>query len=1052
MGMALEAGHRLGPYEIVSLLGAGGMGEVYRAVDTKLGRTVAIKILPASARGTADTTERFHQEARLASALQHPHVVTIYSAEEANGIEFIVMEFVEGESLQARIRREPIEGAFLIELGIQVADALAAAHALGLVHRDIKPANILITSQGEAKVADFGLAKRLETGRVRRAAARQDTLGAGNLPTHSNLTQIGAVLGTPAYMSPEQTRGESVDARSDIFSLGTTLYEAATGRQPFDGASTLSILHAVATAKQEPVSRSRPDLPSQLDVVLERAMAKDPADRWATGRDFADALRSLRQGASAFPSAVTSPAAVSAAPNNLPAPLTSFIGRRRERAEVGRLFSAARLVTILGAGGTGKTRLALEVASDLGGSHPDGVWLVELAAITDPDLVIPAAASTLGVREAPGTPMLASLVEFVGSKAMLLVLDNCEHLVAACAALAESLLRACPNLHILATSQEGLGASGELLWRLPTLTAPGAGTGAQATRESVRGFEAVRLFVERAVAAQPRFALTDANAGAVAAICAQLDGIPLAIELAAVRVKVLSPDQILARLKDRFQLLTGGSRTALPRQQTLRAAVDWSYDHLGPAERTLLRRLGVFAGGWSLESAEDVAGFGEIEPSDVLDLLARLIDKSLVSSRETVDGGVRYALLETIRAYARERSIEASEWSPIEDRHAAHFLALTERAEPELTGPDQSRWLDTLGEEHDNLRRALAALLSRQEAGPALRFCAALWRFWWIRGTWTEGRSAIDAALRLEERAAPSLDRARALRAGAALARGQGDYDRAKALARESGTIARDLADPAATAAALFEQGNVENDRENLSDARALYEEALAIQRGIGDRREMARTLHNLAVVAEALQDPRGAARLYEEALAIHRELGNRSMEAHTLNGLGLVEAGLGSIEVARSHQEQALAIHRSLQDRRGTSFSVRELGAIAGRLGDAVRARAYLAECVQILHQLGDRLGVAEALETCAGVASDSGEAALAMRLCGAARRIRDELAAPISPSDQEALERRVTAARSALGPEEASARHDEGLRMTLDEALAAAGGGSRGETMVPS
>ena len=1042
--MGLAAGQTLLHFHIEQKLGEGGMGEVYRAVDSKLGRTVAIKVLPAWARSTPDAAERFRQEARLASALQHPNIVTIYSVEEVEGHEFIVMEYVEGESLHGRIRSGPIDAPFLIKLGIQVADALAAAHALGLVHRDIKPANILLTPQGTAKVADFGLAKRMQVrdhaeGRGHTMMVPEDA-DAG--ATMAGLTQSGAIVGTPAYMSPEQTRGDEVDARSDIFSLGSTLYEAATGRPPFEGASTLSVLHAIATARPEPVTRWRPDLPPQLDQVLERALAKDPWERWATGRDFADALRSLREGVSASVSGLAAPRAGAAiAPGNLPVSLTSFIGRKRERAEVARLFSASRIVTIMGVGGTGKTRLALQVASDVQGDYPDGVWLVELAALADAALLVPTAASVLGVREEPGTPILASLLEAVGSKTMLLVLDNCEHMAAACAAFAESMLRACPNLRLLVTSQEGLSVSGELLWRLPTLTAPDVRAGVPVTRESVMGFEAVRLFVERAVASQPRFALTDANAGAIAAICARLDGIPLAIELAAVRVKVLSPEQILARLKDRFQLLTGGSRTAVPRQQTLRAAVDWSYELLGAPERTLLGRLGVFKGGWTLESAEEVAGWGDIAPGDVLELLAHLIDKSLVSPRETADGGIRYAFLETIRAYAAERAAEAGEWASMEERHAAHFLDLTERAEPELKGgPEQSRWLDVLAEEHENLRRALGTFLARREAGRALRLCGALWRYWWIRGSWTEGRTNIDAALRLEETGGPSPERAHTLRAGAILARGQGAYGEAEHLLQESLRIARALADPGLTSAALFELGNVANDREKLPEARALYDEALALRRQIGDRRGVAMALHNMAVVAEALQDPREAMRLYEEALALHREVGNRSMEAHTLNGLGLVAQALGDMSAARSRQEQALAIHRSLGDKRGISFSLRELGATAAQLGELPLAASHLAECMEILRLLGDRQGVAAALEACAGVAAAVVEAARAMRLCGAAGRIREELASPISRADLELLESRIAPARVKLGPEEATRQLQEGARMTLEEAIAAA------------
>ncbi|HEU4941077.1 MAG TPA: protein kinase, partial [Candidatus Eisenbacteria bacterium] len=645
----LQIGRIVSHFRIEQKLGEGGMGEVYRATDLNLGRPVALKILHA-APAQADAARRFREEARLASALNHPHIVTIYAIEEVDGHELIVMEFVDGETLLQMVRRAPIDPSMVVELGIQISEALAAAHAIGLVHRDIKPANILVNRQGQAKVTDFGLAKRFEV------------MGAGTdaTATRLQLTHSGVVLGTPAYMSPEQTRGESVDGRSDLFSLGATLYEAATGRRPFEGPSVLAILHAIATTEPAPPTRLRPDLPPDLDAILARALAKDPADRWAAGRDLADALRGLREGVSATTASVTLPRRVdaAAAPHNIPAALTSFIGRRRERAEVRRLFASSRLITILGPGGIGKTQLALHVAADMLEDEPDGVWVVELATLADPALVAPTAAHVLGVREAPGRPLEPLLAEAIGTRTMLLVLDNCEHLAASCARLADALLRACPGLRILATSQEGLGVSGELVWRIPTLSVPELRS-LPHSKEALARYEAVRLFVERAVVAQPSFSLTDANAAVVAQICRRLDGIPLAIELAAVRVKILPVNKILARLEDRFQLLTGGTRTALPRQQTLRAAVDWSYELLSAKERTLLDRLGIFAGGCTLEAAEEVCAWDGLESDEVLDLLAHLADKSLVAPTEGSDGSMRYGLLETIRAYACERADRA---------------------------------------------------------------------------------------------------------------------------------------------------------------------------------------------------------------------------------------------------------------------------------------------------------------------------------------------------------------------------------------------------------
>jgi len=1024
----LEVGHNLLHFRIEKKLGQGGMGEVYRALDTKLGRRVAIKILPPWAIAKPEAAQRFREEARLASALNHPNIVTIHSVDQSDGFEFIVMEYVEGETLLDRSRRQPLDYPELLELAVQISDALAAAHALGLVHRDIKSANILITKQGQAKVLDFGLAKRIP------GLGEEADAGA----TIVNLTQTGMVMGTPAYMSPEQTRGEPVDARSDIFSLGITLYEGATGRLPFEGPSALSIMHAIATADPPPPSRVVPGYPPEFDLVLHRAMAKNPGERYATARELSDSIRGLREGAMMSTAAVAVPRGGPAAgPNNLPMQLTSFIGRRRERTEVKRLYSSTRLVTIMGAGGCGKTRLAIQVAADCLPEHPDGAWLVDLAPLTDPGLVSQAVATALGVREEPGRPLQATLVEAVGSKSMLLVLDNCEHLAAACASLTEAMLRACSNFRVLATSREGLGVSGEILWRIPTLGVPDIRASLPKTKEAAARYESVRLFVERAVASQPSFALTDPLAPLVAQICYRLDGIPLAIELAAVRVKVLSVEKILARLEDRFQLLTGGSRTALPRQQTLRAAVDWSYDLLSQKEKTLLNRLGVFAGGCTLESAETVCAWDGLESDDVLELVSHLIDKSLVGPLEGADGSMRYSLLETIRAYARERAAEAGESATVAERHASCFLALAEVAEPELQGPNQAAWFNRLEEEHDNLRQALQSQIALREAETAMRLGGALWRFWWVRGNWAEGRGRLEAALALEGPTQRAMSRSKALRAAAVLARGQGDYDAARSYLNESLVIAREREDKPGIAAALFELGNISNDHEELDDARKLYQESLAIRREVGDRRGASMALHNLAVVAEAQRDFQSARPLYEEALAAHRELGNRAMEAATLNGLGELVLGQGNVAEARSCQERALAIQRDLGDKRGTAFSLRELGRLAAAQGDIPAGCTHLAECMDILRSLGDKQGLAVAVEACAGIAAAAGQPERALRLAGAARAIRESIGSPISAADAELLEPSLAKARIALGEAGSEAALEAGKRLTVEQAI---------------
>ncbi|HEY2924087.1 MAG TPA: protein kinase, partial [Candidatus Eisenbacteria bacterium] len=977
--------------------------------------------------------QRFIREAQLAATLNHPNIVTIYEVEEADGYHFIAMEFVEGETLRARIARGPLGLDELVRIGADVAEALDAAHALGLIHRDIKPANILLARSGRAKVADFGLAKRLEgePGPVSPAV------------TVSDLTQAGAVAGTVSYMSPEQTRGDTLDPRSDLFSLGVVLYEAATGRIPFEGPSALAVIHEIALVEPPAPSRVRQGLPRALDGIVLRAMAKDREHRYPRGSDIAAALRSLLEGPTVIVDTPDGAQPLAArVPNNLPVSLTSFVGRQDEMEEVGRLLKTARLVTLLGSGGCGKTRLAIQVARNLLESYPDGAWIVELAALSDPALVPQSVAVALGLREESGRPLVETVAEHIASRSLLLVLDNCEHLTAACASLAHAILAAGPGVRVLATSRQALGVPGETLWRIPSLTVPDPG-GAPLPRQALSRYEAVRLFLDRATAAQPTFALTDQNAWTVAQICGRLDGIPLAIELAAARVKVLPVPQILGRLEDRFRLLTSGSTATLQRQQTLRAAVDWSYDLLESREQQLLQRVSVFAGGLSLEGAEAVCSGDGIGEEEILDLLAHLVDKSLLTPEEGCEGTARYRLLETLRAYGKERLQHAGGWDAYVGRHGEFYRALAERVEPELLGPEQASWLNRLEEEHDNFRQSIEMAHESGDQARALSLCGSLWRFWWIRGLWQEGNRRLTKALDFPGALARQPARARALHGAAVLARGLGDYTTSHERIEACISIAREAGDREGLAWSLKELGNLAYMKGDHTAAKSAYEESLVHCRAIDDRHGIAAVLHNLGSVALGQEDYSQARRFYEESLTLERELGDRTGEAITLNGLGTAARAQGDDAAAHVYHDQGLALQRELGERSGIAYSLGELGLLAANAHEFPRARAYLKESLEILRELGDRQGMVDALERCAALEFRQDQPERALTLYGASRALRETLGVEPMPEDQRRIQEDLGTLWDEVGADGAAAVFSKGRAMSLERAFDLAIGG---------
>jgi non-specific serine/threonine protein kinase len=712
--------------------------------------------------------------------------------------------------------------------------------------------------------------------------------------------------------------------------------------------------------------------------------------------------------------------------HNLPATRTSFVDRERERIELKRELAMTRLLTLTGAGGTGKTRLAQEVAKDLVGAYPDGVWLVQLAGLSESELVVQVVAATLGVRERPGRPLGATLAEDLRTKDVLLVLDNCEHLIEAVAGLTDELMGACPKLRVLATSREPLRVPGEVVRRVPSLPVPEPKDPALLSKEGLTRCAVTRLFLDRARTRKEDSAFSEGSVSAesvqaVARVCRRLEGIPLAIELAAARTATLSVVQIEERLEDSLKLLTTGFRTADPRHRTLRATLDWSYALLSEAERILFHRLAVFAGGWTLEAAEAVGSGDGVGEGEVLDPLSRLVDKSLVALEEGEQGVMRYTMLEPVRQYAREKLRESGEEDTVQAGHAGFFLALAEEAEPEMSGPDQEAWLRRLEKEHANLRAALAWALDavdsreprehRTELG--LRLAGALGRFWAAYGP-GEGRRWLEKSL-AKGRAVPKSALGKALYEAGWIALWQGDSDRAIALLEEGRTLFREL----------------------------------------GDRRGVAISLVNLGSALLHRGDMEGAATVREEAEVLRREPLDRFTLAWLTTFLAQEALNEGDYERSDARGREALAIYRELGDTRGTVMCHIGMGLTELARSNNERAALLFEEILRLLRGPGEKLGIAYTLLGLAGADAARGEPGRASRLWGAAEALREEIGVALSHWDLCGYdyEGRVSAARNMLGDEGAWERAwAEGRAMTPDQAVEYALGAREGEPAPPT
>jgi predicted ATPase len=1020
----LAPGTKLGLYEIVAPLGAGGMGEVYRATDTRLNRSVAIKLLPSQFSVNSDRLQRFEQEARAASALNHPNIVTIYELGRDGSTHYIAMELVEGKTLRELITPCTLSMRKAIEIAAQVADGLTKAHEAGITHRDLKPENLMVSHDGFVKILDFGLAK------LAAPSGEQPDMTA----TSAALTQAGAVLGTVGYMSPEQADGRQVDFRSDQFSFGLVLYEMVTGKRAFHKSTAVETLVAILREQAEPIAGQNRDAPAPLCWAIERCLAKEPDRRYVSTRDLARELAAIRDRFSDKPMKQ-----VEMRPANLPAQRTGFVGREKEVTTATELLlrQEVRLLTITGPGGIGKTRLAVQMANGLVENFPGGIHFVPLAPLSDPSLIPTVIVQAMGIREAGGHPPLQVLYENFQDPMrapILLLLDNFEHVMQA-APMVAALLAMGPNLKILATSRAALHIYGEHEFPVPPLPLPD--TRFKPSVQVLSACPAVALFVQRAVAAKPDFELNGQNALAVAEICSRLDGLPLAIELAAARVKVLSPSSMLTRLQSRLQLLTGGSRDLPQRQQTLRAAMDWSYDLLSAAEQKLFRRLSVFVGGCNLEGVEAVCDAnGDLE-LDLLDGMASLVDKSLVQQAEQVVGESRFVMLQTIHEYAVEKLEASGEEALTKRAHAAYCLILAEEEATTQSAAEVAEWLERLVLEHDNFRAALEWLTQTGDAAWGLRLGAALFRYWEMREYLVEGRDRLGKLLKLPGAAAPTKARARALFAAGVLAGEQGDYASADAMVGESLDITRQLGDKQGVAVSLNALAVLARDRGAVEVARSQFEDALVLWRELGDEKAIARALSNLANVVKLQGDYARARSLYAECLSIFKGLGDGTGVAWSTNYQGDVARDQGDSAAARILYEQALAIFRELGDRWGIAGTLADLGSLAREQRSFPTAHSLYGESIRIFQELEHKRGIARLLECFACSAAAQFQAERSLRLAGSAAALRQNIGTPLTPAEQAKMEAALDQPRQALTNTAGTTAWLEGWDMPLEKAI---------------
>lgn len=961
-------GKSVSHYQILSKLGEGGMASVYLANDLKHSRQVAIKVMNSDSVASIGST-RFQREIEIAARLTHPHILPLFDSGVIDGQLYYVMPYIDGESLRQRIiRLKSFSIDDAVRFANEIAGALGYAHNHGLIHRDIKPENVLL-SNGIALVADFGIARFT------------------NVEEQPAITGTNSVIGTLAYMSPEQLQhSPTIDGRTDLYSLGCVFYEMLTGLLPFTG-PVHSLVYQHISVEPRSVTDSRPDVPSYLSEVIRKLLSKNPDHRYPTASDFVRAIKGASTDAATISFETPKPSVA----NNLPRDRTRFIGRNHELKECQQILDSSRLITLAGLGGCGKTRLAIKLAESLTGKFQAGVWFVDLSPLTETSRVEGAVAQVLGLREEADKDLNELVSAHISTMKMLLILDNCEHLLSSCAEFVDRLLNSCPEIRIIATSREALNVSGEKVLQLPPLRVPDPKS---SNFESVRATDAIKLFVDRAQIVRSGFELTAANFSAVAEICRGLDGIPLAIELAAARVKILSIEQILTRLDDRFKLLSSHGRSLSARHQTLRAVIEWSYDQLSTEEQRLLRALSVFAGGWTLALASTVVA--DVDEFEMLDLHSQLVDKSIVVVAGVASDAQRYSFLETVRQFLLEKLNVSGEAEHAREAHFNAMLGLAEQGYAERVTLEET-WTSMLEVESDNMRVALEYARG-VDPEKYLSLVGALAWFWIIKTHIVEGREHLIAALATSAVMPARPTRARALWGAAHMLALQGD----------------------------------------TSEFRSWIDEARSMSRELGDTRETALALEGIGWTHFFRSEDEAGCAAFEECLRLQRASGAQHLVIRAMVGLAQLLVALGRTDEAKPMAQEIIQFAEAHHDKRSEHFGWHYLADCELILGNCAESLKLYQKSLALAQAIGDKVEISFEVQGVAMSLAGLARADLALELAGAVKAEWDRLGVDIHVRFWDALlERYIGAARVMLGREASAAEWEKGIELPFDDAI---------------